>query len=293
MQRTEPPIVTRHRALMEWMGTRHGVAHTSLVRAAGFRPYDVAHAVRLDALRRVRRSWLVTIDCDRRRVAAARVGGRVTCVSAAAIQRLWVPKHGEIHVAVPGTASRFDADGLHVHWGTGPAPIGRGATEEHIVNVLFHVAHCLARRDALAVWESAIRNQAVETGVLMRVAWRSEDAAALAAVASFLSDSGLETHFVDGMRTAGVAVRQQVWIDGHAVDGLVGDSLIVQIDGFTHHRAAERRRDLAADARLVLRGYTVLRFDYYQVLFDWSSVLTTVLTAMAQNLHRQAVVQNS
>lgn len=226
-------------------------------------------------------------------MAAAAVGGRATCISAAALNGLWTPPHEVIHVAVPGTASRFDAAGLHVHWGTGPAPVGRGATEDHIVNVLFHVAHCLPRRDALAVWESAIRKRAVHEGVLARVAWRSEDAAALVAVASLLSDSGLETHFVDGMRTAGIAVRQQVWIDGHPVDGVIGVSLALQLDGFAHHQAGQRRTDIAADARLVLRGYTVLRFDYYQILFEWPTVLATIQTAIAQNLHRRPVVENS
>ena len=38
-------------------------------------------------------------------------------------------------------------------------------------------------------------------------------------------------------------------------------------------------------ARLALRGYTILRFDYYQVLFDPAYVIDTVLTAIAQGLH--------
>lgn len=85
-------------------------------------------------------------------------------------------------------------------------------------------------------------------------------------------------------------VRQQVWIDGHPVDGLVGTSLVVQIDGFAHHgTAADRRRDIAADARLTVRGYVVLRFDYRQILFDWDRVVDTVVTAMSQGAHRRRV----
>lgn len=81
-------------------------------------------------------------------------------------------------------------------------------------------------------------------------------------------------------------MRQQVWVDGHPLDGLIGDRLAVQIDGFAFHQARDRRRDLRADARLALRGFTVLRFDYAHVLFDADIVRETVLLAIAQGLHR-------
>ncbi|MEV8263016.1 DUF559 domain-containing protein [Microbacterium sp. NPDC077057] len=89
------------------------------------------------------------------------------------------------------------------------------------------------------------------------------------------------------MRAVGIDVRQQVWVDGHPLDGVIGERLAIQIDGFRHHSAAgDRRRDLAADARLALRGYTVLRFDYHQVMVDDRHVEDTVLAALAQGLHR-------
>jgi very-short-patch-repair endonuclease len=284
---SEPNILERQRALLMWMDMRHGVAHSSDVRAAGFRGAEIARAVTAGDLIRVRRSWLVNQACDPGRRAAAAVGGRLTCVSAAAERGLWVPAHEHLHIAVAGTSSRHDDTGLRLHWGTGPAPIGRNTSEDPILNVLFHTAQCLPRTDALAVWESAIRKKLVDPLILSRVAWRRADAAAIATVSSALSDSGLETHFVSGMLRAGVVVEQQVWLDGHPVDGLIGKHLVIQLDGFAHHSSVEaRRRDIEADARLVLRGYTVLRFDFYQVLFQWEQVRDAVLTAIAQRAHR-------
>ncbi len=91
-----------------------------------------------------------------------------------------------------------------------------------------------------------------------RIEWRSARASRIAAVADVLSDSGLETHFVILMRSIGVVVVQQVWVDGHPLDALIGDRLVVQLDGFAHHSSTQdRRRDIEADARLRLRGYTV------------------------------------
>jgi very-short-patch-repair endonuclease len=122
---------------------------------------------------------------------------------------------------------------------------------------------------------------------LQRVDWRSTRAAELAAVASSLSDSGLETTFLDGLRPFGLRIRQQVRLEGHPVDLLVGDRLVIQIDGFAFHSGpGDRRRDIAHDAALVLHGYTVLRFDYFQILFDWDAVLASVLDAVSQGLHR-------
>jgi very-short-patch-repair endonuclease len=277
--------MSRHIELLQWVRTRKGVAHTSTARAAGFGKADVARAVELGMLRRIRRSWLVAPEADARRAAAAAVSGRTTCVTQAALIGLWVPPHEGIHIAVAGNAARFDTTGLVVHWGAGPAPVASTANEDPLVNVLFHVARCLPRGEAMAVWESALRARLADPHVLEAVEWRSPVARELADAASLLSDSGLETRFITGMRSLGIAVRQQVWLEGHPVDVLIGERLVVQLDGFEHHRAADRRRDIAHDARLRLRGYTVLRFDFHQVLFDWAYVEETVVLAIAQGLH--------
>lgn len=267
---------------------RGGAAHTAELRQLGITPHHVRRAVDAGAVRRLRRSWLVTPECDPHVRRAVAVGGRVSCVTEAARRGLWVPAHEGSHVAVPSTSSRIDAHGLHLHWSAGPMPVARHATSDPLVNVLARVAECQAPRDALAVWESALRSGAVDREVVERVRWHGASARQFASTASALSDSGLETRFVLLMRSIGIQVRQQVWIDGHPIDGVLGDRLLVQIDGFEHHRAADRRRDLRADARLALRGYTVLRFDYYQVLFAPDEVVDAVATALAQGLHLAA-----
>jgi very-short-patch-repair endonuclease len=97
------------------------------------------------------------------------------------------------------------------------------------------------------------------------------------AVASGLADSGLETLPVAWLAVCGIRVRQQVVIDGHRVDGLIGERLVLQTDGFSFHSSAEQRRaDIAHDRRLALLGYTVLRYDYRQILFDWPAVETEI-----------------
>ena len=274
--------------LVPWLAGHGGVAHTSVLRAAGFGTRPIATAVAEGAVVRVRRSWIAAPDCSAGRRAAASVGGRLTCVSAARERGLWTPRTDDHHVWVPSTASRLEHGGLKVHCATPPITLPRTDPDESMINVLFHVSRCLPRVDALAVWESALRIGAVDAAILSSVRWGSARARAYAKAAGRISDSGLETHFRELMASIGVVIRQQVWIDGHPVDGLIGDSLVVQVDGFAHHRSADRRRDLRQDARLILRGYTVLRFDYVQVLFEPEYVIETVRMAMAQRRHLAA-----
>lgn len=270
-----------------WIAAHGHVAHTRAARNAGYSPHRIAAAVAAGAVLRVRRSWLVHPTASPEQRAAAAVGGRLSCVSAAVALGLWVSASPRVpHVSVPGSASHVPTADIVLHWSRGPVPQPRTDPHEHIVNTLFQVARCLPRGDALIVWESALRKSVVDADVLQRVRWRSTSATELALVAGSLSDSGIETAFVSDMRAIGLDVRQQVWVDGHPLDALIGERLGVQLDGFAHHQASERRRDLRADARLALRGYTLLRFDYHQVLFERAYVIDTVRTAMAQGLHR-------
>ncbi len=272
--------------LVPWIVAYGGAAHSSVLRAAGFTVHTMRTAVGAGMVERVRRSWLVVPGAGGELRRAVELGGRLTCLSAARRAGLWTPDHPDIHVAVRPNASRLDAVGVRLHWSTGPAPVGPVTAEDPALNILFHAARCVPMAEAAAVWESAIRKRLVDPAVLGRVQWRSEPARALAAAASALSDSGVETRFSHLMREIGLRVAQQVWLDGHPVDALIGSRLVVQLDGFAHHQAADRRRDLRADARLALLGYTVLRFDYVQILFHPEEVQSVVRDAVAQGLHR-------
>ncbi|WP_241245869.1 DUF559 domain-containing protein [Microbacterium sp. 4R-513] len=79
-------------------------------------------------------------------------------------------------------------------------------------------------------------------------------------------------------------IRAQIWIAGHHVDHLIGDRLVVQIDG-GHHVNAQRLSDNEHDAALRLLGYTVIRVGYRQVVDDWPTVQWLIMQALAQDLH--------
>ncbi|MBY6060369.1 endonuclease domain-containing protein [Microbacterium esteraromaticum] len=270
-----------------WMRQRGGVAHSSDLRTAGYSAHEMRSAVEAGRAERVRRSWLVTPQCSRAHRAAAEVSGRVTCVTAAKRLGLWSTDDPRVHLAIPSTSSRIGDHDHVLHWAPGPAPVARFAVEDPILNVLYHVGRCQEPSDAAAIWESALRIGLVTLPQLRRTQWRSTAVQNVLDVVGTLSDSGVETRFLAIARSCGVDVQQQVIIDGHPVDALIGERLVVQLDGFTHHRKPkDRRRDLRQDARLALLGYTVLRFDYQQVMFDPTYVQQTIINAVAQGLHR-------
>jgi len=124
------------------------------------------------------------------------------------------------HVSMPRNRAVPASDTLRVHWSAGPVPVARFALVEPVENALVHIAR-LPVRDA----------------------------------ASGLSDSGLETLPVSRLAASGIRVSQQVMLEGHKVDGLIGDRLVLQSDGFSFHSSAEQRRaDIAHDRRLALLG---------------------------------------
>ena len=136
------------------------------------------------------------------------------------------------------------------------------------------------------IWESAIRMERLDIEALRLVQWREPRSRVLAEEVVGLSDSGLETIVVVRLSGWGVPLRQQVQLAGHRVDIVIGSHLVVQIDGYAHHSSsAQRGSDVAHDAELRLRGYTVLRFSYAQIVHDWEDVERTLQAAIARGLH--------
>ena len=155
-----------------------------------------------------------------------------------------------------------------------------------VEDALAHVAGCVPHDAALAVWESAVRVEGLAPEALRRIPWTSRAARDLAGEVVGLSDSGLETLVVLPLRRWGVPVVQQARIAGRFVDLLVGERLVLQIDGFAHHSSsAQRTKDIAHDAELALRGYTVVRLSYGQIIHDWPAVERSIRRALAARLH--------
>lgn len=190
-----------------------------------------------------------------------------------------------VHVAAHLHAGRVSvAPGTRVHRDAPLVARHPDFLVDPIENVLAIVARCQPFESALAIWESAMRKGLAEPASLARLPLAA-GARRLLEVAGPFADSGLETLVPLRLRFLQLRIVAQIWIAGHHVDFLIGERLVLQIDG-GHHVGRQRTSDIRHDARLMLLGYHVIRVGYEQVIEDWPSVQHDIMRAVAQGLHR-------
>lgn len=282
--------------LVQWLDRNGGIAHVDDLLRAGFTRYRIRNAVAARLVQRIRRSWICTTAAAPLLRRAAGVSGRLACVSAAKHHGLWILSDDDdahvpdrTHLSVAPNASRFEAGDATVHWNSGPLEVSRYDLVEPVANALVQMADCRPFDHAVATWESAIRRGDVGREMLARLPLRTEASRRVRVASSELSDSGIESLPLARLRRIGIEPRQQVPLLGHHVDGLIGDRLVYQVDGYGFHRSAEQRRsDLAHDRRLTLAGFSVFRFEYTDVIFGWATIERQLREAMAIGLHRVA-----
>lgn len=279
-------------ALVERFG---GIAHRADLYEAGVRRDAVRASIRRGTLVPVRRDWVATSGCDPALIRAVRIGGRLSCLSAAAHLKLWRIDDGSFHVSAPSTASRLNLSSRPqsgpvaetVHWSAPIVEVSNRMAIDPLENVLAAIARCQPHENAVAVIDSALNTKKIRRSELLRLAAKVGGRFADAVAASdSRADSGLETLPRLRLARRGVRMVPQVRVDGHEVDGLVGERLILQFDGDAFHSTKEQRqRDRVEDVRLALQGFTVLRFGTPDVMEHWEATERQILSAVALRLH--------
>ena len=158
-----------------------------------------------------------------------------------------------------------------LHWAEDP--------RASLSSALDHTARCLSLPHQAVLFDAALRRGLIDRfdltllakGTRSRRAWLVENCDGSA-------ESPLETLLRIEMRALGLPVRAQCQIEGVGrVDFLVGEKLIVEVDGRDYHSdpgafTNDRRRDRAA----VGQGYAVARFTYGDVVGDAGSAAREV-----------------
>ena len=260
-----------------------GVAQVRALLGTGVTIHALRKAKTAGAVTRIRKGWVALPDADPILVGAARRGVVLTCITLAKRQKLWVRKVDALHVGAPPTAGHVAAPEAVVHWNRPILARMPGAVEDLLVNALVIATSCLVREDAVTLWESALRNGRVQKHEVLRLPLAAR-ARSIVTQASLWSDSGLESIVVHRLAWLKLPLVQQAWVLGHWVDLLIGDRLVIQIDGGTHV-GAQRTEDIAHDAMLKLHGYHVIRIGYDQIMNHWTEVQAMIMTAVAQGLH--------
>ncbi|MFT4285578.1 MAG: DUF559 domain-containing protein [Protaetiibacter sp.] len=266
-----------------------GMAATHELRLAGFGRETLRLATRTGEIRRIRKGWYILPDIPSAIADCARVGGRATCATAIEHAGLWLRERPTaVHVAVRPNACqlrdprdyrrRHPYAGAIVHWTDAERDGGRMLVP--LPGAIREAVGCLGVEEAFVALESALSAGRISRSDLPRIVAGLPAAARVSLLGVHgMSDSITEAVYLFRSSAFGVRVRQQVQIGPDRVDFVLGDRLIVELDSREFH---EKERDYARDARLVARGYRVLRFSYRQVMFEWPTVLAAVSAAIGR-----------
>lgn len=279
---------------------RGGIARTYELLRDGHTSHQLTAAVRRGEVIRVRQGHYACPELSEPETRAVRVGGRLTGLSAARHYGLWTPRHTPLEVSVPpdARALRSPTDkstrlsplrnrDVAVHWTDRSAQGTRSAVG--VLTCLIEVAKTQPPLVAFTVIESALHLRAVSP-----TAWRRAASVlprhleALLSSTSALSGSGGESLAKYHFLASGIRFAQQVSFDGVGrVDFVVGDRLVVEIDGAEFHTSREAfEEDRRRDAALRAAGYRVLRFSYVQVSGRWNEVEGAIAAAIGDGDHR-------
>lgn len=222
---------------------------------------------------------------------AVRIGGQLTCHRALDMHGVWVLFDERLHVAVDRNAARLrdpkdplcrlPSDLAHVvtHWRRTLASTTRPVAT--IADALEDLEHCGSFEAFAVALDNSLHRGLVDPSseLARKYAARGLDG---------VCESGTETLFWLRLNRLSGHMRRQVAIPGVGrVDFLLGDRLVIEIDGREFHDSPHAfERDRRRDAELARLGYRVVRFSYAQVMYDWLSVDLTVRELMAQGEHR-------
>lgn len=260
---------------------RGGVVRTRALREAGYGRSQIERA--LPKLIQPRHGWLALRNADKDLVLAARHSVVIGCISQARRLGLWVSHGNRPHVNRPAPGGRRPNIYARVHWNKPVIPRHPDALFDGIENTLATVIACQPREHAITVIESALNKQLITYTELTTLPL-SQSAQKIVAACSRFSDSGLESLVRTRLRWLRIPIRPQAWVLGHRVDFLIGDRLVLQIDG-GHHVGAQRDSDIHHDALLLQHGYVVIRVSYRHVMEQWPETQDLILGAIARDLH--------
>lgn len=257
------------------------------LRASGISRTRLDELLRSGRLIRVRRGRYAPGTLETELLTAARLGGRLDCVSVLRLHGVFVHAPTELHVQLDRRASRLPQRGgsVHAHWRDSES--ASGALCVGMVEALVQACRCLGPRRAVATldsaWHLGIVDEADIGEVFSRLPSRFR---VVRKLLDRRSESGPETIVRLMLRQLGRRVEVQARIHGVGrVDLLVDGWLIVECDSRAFHSDWEqhrddRRRDIAAASR----GFVTIRPIAEDILYHPE----VVRAALVGLLHHRA-----
>lgn len=264
----------------EVMRSGECVPYSTLI-GRGATEHHIRAAVASQSIIRVRQGWYGR-GLSAERTAAARAGGAVTCVSALRLHGAWTMPDDAVHVRVPTPRVSHVQRGIRVHRSVQRSEVGG---IDDVRQAMGHVIQCASTEAAIVALDSAL-NRGLTTWTNVTEVCQSRKPSLLQLLDP-ASESGIETLARLRLRRLRIRVRSQVVIDGVGrVDLLVGDRLVLEMDGRAwHDRPGDFESDRRRDRALVSMGYLVMRASYAQVMGEWASIESQILSLVRDRRH--------
>lgn len=275
----------------------HRSITTAELRAEGFTRARIGKAVSAGTLIRARRGVYVGRSAPDEIVRAARVGGRLTCLSLLALMKVFVLDLQGLHVHMAPNASRMRSPHsravpldsrtrrqARLHWLALGEAIPADWTCVPIVDALAHSVLCQAPRAAVATLDSALHLGVITADRLAEVfRLLPQKYAPLQSLVDGRAESGPETLVRLMLRALGCAVALQVEFAGIGrVDLLVNGWLVIECDSREFHETWQQQvKDRNRDLALAARGYVTLRLTAAQIMYRPAEVLAALKGLLA------------
>ena len=265
------------------------------LRAAGTGRAALERMLRAGVLVRVRRGRYASGALCDELLAAARLGGRLDCVSLLRLLGVFVHGADGLHLQFDRVASRLPqrGDGVRAHWRVSGSAFGDLCVD--ITEALAQACRCVGPRLAVAMLDSAWHLGVVdESGIAEVFARLPVQYRAVRRLLDPRSESGPETIVRLMLRQLGCRVEVQARIPGVGrVDLLVDGWLIVECDSRAFHSDwQQHREDRRRDAAAATLGYVTIRPIAEDILFHPEIVraaLAGLLRGRSPRSRRQAI----
>ncbi len=258
------------------------------LRSDGLSRRDIDRSLASGALIRARRGVYVTAATAPDVLGAISAGGSLTCGAALRHHGIWTLS-ADAHVRIDSDA-RVHGHAARVHRLAGVCRDG----VDDVSTALAVAMRCMTIEEVVCSLDSALNRGQISLSTAERVL-SGRRGRAIVARAEGRSESGIETLARLRLRALGISLRVQVPIAGIGrVDILVGDRLVIELDGDTWHSTAEQREaDRRRDSALVARGYLVIRAGYWRVVTDWRGLEVEILIVIRRNEHHWRAIHSS
>lgn len=292
--------------IARWVNEMGGLAQKQQLVARGATDRALAAAVHSGAVVRARQGWYSTFAEDAPALRAARVGGRLTGMSALLERGAWSWTGHPLHVSVSREASRLrtqwdrfrllsvaDPGGVVLHWDDSAVAARGSHTAVALEDALLAAVQTEPFETCIAVLDWALRSGALDRFAFERLILSlPSEARMIAHWVDPLCDSVLESVARTWLQLAGYRVASQVPVGMlERIDLVVESVVALELGGRTHDET--RESDWRKNATITREGFHPVLATYSMVRDDFPTVLSTIDAALAARRDPADHVANS